>query len=738
MALVRVVFLWHMHQPFYKDLASGEYRLPWVRMHGLKDYFGMVKLLEEFPFAHQTFNLVPSLITQLQDYAAGTARDPFLDLVAKPAPDLTPSERLFALRYLFQANPVHMIRRYPRYAELWDRVCAEGSEGAERSFKAQDFTDLQVLSQVAWFDEYFLQEPEVAELVQKEREFTAEDQEFAVKVQQKFLARILPEYTVAAQRGSIEISTSPFYHPILPLLCDTSVGRASSPGLSLPQERFRRPEDAREQIQRALDLHERLFGARPRGMWPSEGSVSEETIHIGHELGLQWMATDEGVLGRSESAYFPRDVDGRLMPPDAARLYQVYRYEKAGRSMNLLFRDHIISDLIGFVYSGMEPARAAEHFIRSIKESTEALVSAGDNATVSVILDGENAWEHFPRSGREFLKRLYSAVGNDGFEMVTASEAVNREPGPGSLQSLVPGSWINANFNVWIGAPEDNRSWDYLKSARDFFDQNAASAPLAQKELAWEELLIAEGSDWNWWYGPEHHSANDGDFDELYRQHLSNVYRALDAAPPHYLAQPIFQAVPLRSPLIPQTSYIHPVIDGDNTRYFDWIGSAMLTADTRDSAMHGRQFILKALYAGIDEKRLYVRIDFEKLPAEDLAITVHLEYLSPEQSTPVIRQKLNAAISNGRLCEWNIVAAAPPEGLTFSEPKISLEKESIEVCLGKVFELSTCLGHFAAAHGGTIRLRAVLLRNELPVDLIPADGWFDLPVLAEEKMTEFA
>jgi len=285
MAQVRVVFLWHMHQPFYKDLVSGEYRLPWVRMHALKDYYGMVRLLQEFPQVRQTFNLVPSLMIQIQDYVAGSARDPFFDIAAKPARDLSAEERRFALQYLFQANREHMVRRYARYEELWQKAEEAGDEAGKR-FSAQDFTDLQVLSQIAWFDEFFLEEPEIAGLARKARNFTLEDQGFVCSVQSGLLARILPEYGKAAQRGSIEISASPFYHPILPLLCDSNAGRISSPGLALPHERFRHPEDAREQLQRALELHASVFGMRPLGVWPSEGSLSEEVLHIGHELGV--------------------------------------------------------------------------------------------------------------------------------------------------------------------------------------------------------------------------------------------------------------------------------------------------------------------------------------------------------------------------------------------------------------------------------------------------------------------
>jgi alpha-amylase/alpha-mannosidase (GH57 family) len=215
---LRVVILWHMHQPFYKDLVSGQYRLPWVRMHALKDYYGMVKLTEEFPGVHQTFNLVPSLLSQIEDYVSGAARDPFLDVAAKPAAELNQDERRFALEYLFHANPTQMIGRYPRYRELYEQYLGAGGnpERAEKLFVARDYTDLQVLSQLAWFDEFFLEQPEAAGLVKKARNYSLDDQRFVIARQREILSAVLPAYAAAAHRGTIEISASPFYHPILP------------------------------------------------------------------------------------------------------------------------------------------------------------------------------------------------------------------------------------------------------------------------------------------------------------------------------------------------------------------------------------------------------------------------------------------------------------------------------------------------------------------------------------------
>jgi alpha-amylase/alpha-mannosidase (GH57 family) len=767
MVKIRIAFLWHMHQPFYKDLVTGEYRLPWVRLHALKDYYGMVKLLEEFPAVHQTFNLVPSLIAQVEDYVKGQARDPFLEVASKPARSLTPEERRFALLYLFQANPVHMIARYPRYEELFNRFRGAGAnpERAWPRFDHQDFTDLQVLSQLAWFDEFFLEEPAVAALVRKGRDFSEDEQREALRMQRELMARMIPAYREAAQRGAIELSTSPFYHPILPLLCDTDIGATSSPGLKLPQRRFQHPEDAQTQLELGLALHERVFGIRPRGVWPSEGSVSEQVLKIAQDAGVDWLATDEGVLGRSLGWEFNRDAHGTLAPPSAELLYRIYRYEGGNRPLHLLFRDRALSDLIGFVYSGMPPKEAAENFLQKVRASVQPVVAQGIDAIVPVILDGENAWEYYPQSGREFLRRLYDAIQSDSqMQAVTVSEAIRDENLPelaaaGSvassrqnspetqtiappevkierrhfarLSSLVPGSWINANFNVWIGAPEDNRAWDYLSAARDYYANYGITASPEQRALAFEELLIAEGSDWNWWYGPEHHSANDRDFDELYRKHLSNVYLALGGRPPDYLAQPI-AALEVRPTVAPQTGYIHPRIGAPYERYFDWVGAALYSADQRAGTMHGKQFLLQSIRAGIDRQNLYGRLDFVSLPKEEFEVRVNLERVCPGHTGPATTLNLEVKVEEQAITRWKLHDPETQEVLAeLGQPGAD---STIRLALGRNFSFQLPLAQLQATHGCSVHLRFALWRDRLPLDALPLEGWMELRISSEEEL----
>jgi alpha-amylase/alpha-mannosidase (GH57 family) len=754
MAQLRVVVLWHQHQPYYKDLVTGQYRLPWTRLHGLKDYYGMVKLLDEFPQVHQTFNLVPSLVTQIQDYVSGDAQDPFLQVASKPAKDLTPRERRFALQYLFQANPVNVIGRYPRYHELWEKFRGAGDspEKAEKHFDAQELTDLQVLSQIGWFDEYFLEEKDIAELIRKGRNYSLEDQRFIIAIERELLGRVLPVHAEAAKKGLIEISMSAFYHPILPLVCDTQMGAVSSPGLPLPQNRYIHPEDAREQLVRGMDLHEKVFGLRPQGVWPSEGSVSEEVFTIAQQLGVQWMASDEGVLARTFGVNFSRDGYGHLDFDGAHRLYTIYRYENADSDtrMNLLFRDHSLSDLIGFVYSGMPPQDAANNLIHKIKESAKSVIESGQDAMVPIILDGENAWEYYPQSGREFLRRFYEGLQNDpGIEAVTVTEAIARHKNVSHLKSLVPGSWINANFNVWIGAPEDNRAWDYLYHARNFYEQAAPAATEKQRQLAFEEIMIAEGSDWNWWYGPEHHSANDRDFDELYRKHLSNVYQALGGTPPDYLAQPITGEL-ARPSFTPQTAYIHAEISGDMVRYFEWMGAARYTADQRSGAMHGKQFLMDEVLAGIDEQYVYGRLDFVgKVPEEKFDVVVNLESWAKHAAKPRRELRLGAEVDRGRMQSWNVTqgkskvladskdATGNPNNGTADGARVALLRNfEFRLPLAWLQAVPLEIEKVRGAKGSDLlavrlRLRFGLLQNQLPIDALPVEGWIDLELLAE-------
>jgi len=352
--MTTLCFLWHMHQPFYKDLWTGEYKLPWTRFHALKDYAGMVQILEEFPEIHQTFNLVPSMVYQIEEYAEGTASDPFLDCALARAEDLSEAQRNFVLKYFFQANVPRLIHRHGRYRELLEK-----KERNER-FTDQDFRDLQIWSQLVWFDEDVLsRDMELVELVRKGRGFSLEDQALMARQQRAALQRVLPVYREFAARGQIEISTTPFYHPILPLVCDSDIAAVPHPGVPLPP-RFRYPHDARVQLDRARTYIFDKLGVAPAGLWPSEGSVSDEALALAASCGFTWAASDNGVLARTLNRDGGADVT-----------YKAYVWQQEGHSMRMIFRDHYLSDLIGFEYSRMNAVDAAGHFLERIRHNAD-------------------------------------------------------------------------------------------------------------------------------------------------------------------------------------------------------------------------------------------------------------------------------------------------------------------------------------------------------------------------------
>jgi alpha-amylase/alpha-mannosidase (GH57 family) len=501
---ILVSFLWHMHQPFYKDLVRQSYVMPWAYLHGTKDYLGMPALLEDFPDVHQTFNLVPSLLLQLEEYGQGKAQDPSLELVFKPAEELTAEERSSVIERFFPVPTRTMLQPFPRYFELFER---RSDPSRHKSFTDQDIRDIQVWWTLVWMD----QDRRPEELVQKGRDFSEKDKEYLRKLVRKTIRDIIPQYRRMQDRGTIEVSTTPFYHPILPLLIDSRVDG------HVPVE-FHFPYDAREQLVRAQEFMRERFGKVPQGLWPSEGSVSNDVALLASSIGIQWMATDEGILAKS-------GID--LNWDNRKRLYRPY---KRG-AMTMFFRDRNLSDLIGFHYMHSPAAEGAADLVRRLKETP--------GAHVLIALDGENPWDYYPNSGRDFLRRLYEGIQKEpALKAVTLSEAMEQVPAE-KLDWLAPGSWANANFGIWIGHPEDHQAWQWIVRAREALMSRKGHVSPEKWSVAYEELLVAEGSDWMWWFGNDFSSDNDAIFDSLFRQHIGNIFHLIDLPVPEGLDEPI-------------------------------------------------------------------------------------------------------------------------------------------------------------------------------------------------------
>jgi alpha-amylase/alpha-mannosidase (GH57 family) len=616
--MTHVALLWHMHQPYYEDLATREHILPWVRLHALKDYYGMVAILREFPAVRMTFNLVPSLLVQLEAFAAGRARDRFLELSLKPADALTPEEVDFVLANFFHAQRQHMIDIYPRYGELLARrggtaATAADLRAAAARFTADDLRDLQVWHKLAWIDPLYLDhDARIRALVAKGRGFSEDDKATLRTVELELLNKVIPEYRHAVARGQIEISASPFYHPILPLLCDTDVYRRTHPDSRMPRERFKRPGDAALQLERASTYHERLFGRRPVGLWPSEGSVSDEMVPLVAAAGFRWMATDELILARTLGLTFSRDGRGHVEQPE--RLYKPYVVRAGGAQVACTFRDHVLSDLIGFTYSGWAAEAAAEDFVLRLVEAGDRYRArtGGQEAVIPIILDGENAWEHFEGGGRPFLRALYRRLsGHPRLKTVTMAEAC--AGADQELPGIFPGSWIDANFYIWIGHADDQKAWSQLADARAALDDAVRhEVDAGAVTEAREELLIAEGSDWFWWYGDDHSSAHDAEFDDLFRRYVRNAYRRLQIPIPDELFVSNISAAAAATVQTEPTTLLAPTLDGEETSYFEWLGAGTLEIRGVAGAMHQtdrRPAVISLAHFGFDHQRLFVRVD---------------------------------------------------------------------------------------------------------------------------------
>ena len=647
-----VALLWHMHQPYYEDLVTHEHILPWVRLHALKDYYGMVALLREFPDIKVTFNLVPSLLVQLEAFAANRARDRYLELSLTPVADLTAHDVEFILENFFHAQRQHMIDVYPRYAELLARRGGMAPTPADRRaaaarFSPDDLRDLQVWQKLAWIDPLYLDhDPRVRALVARGRGFSEDDKAVLREVELEILNKVIPEYRDAVARDQIEVAASPFYHPILPLVCDSDVYLRTHPDSRMPRQRFRHPEDAALQLDRAAAYHERLFGRRPVGLWPSEGSVSDAIVPLVEAAGFRWMATDEMILARTLGITFSRDGRGHVEQPE--RLYAPYRVRAGGASVACTFRDHVLSDLIGFTYSSWPAEAAAEDFVGRLVEAGDRYRdrTGGGEALIPIILDGENAWEHFEGGGRPFLRALYRRLsGHPDLRTVTMAEACQHGR-PAELSGIFPGSWIDANFYIWIGHPDDHKGWSQLADARAALDKAAkAGADPAAIAEAREELLIAEGSDWFWWYGDDHSSSHDLEFDDLFRRHVRNAYRRLRAPIPDELfVSNITSAVAPATQTEP-TALLSPSLDGEETSYFEWLGAGTLEVRDVAGAMHQterRPAIVSLISFGFDQRRLFVRVD-AATPVGDILADggeVSLKFFTPPGVRLSVRQSL--------------------------------------------------------------------------------------------------
>lgn len=711
MAPVRLALLWHMHQPLYREPETGEYLMPWVRLHATRAYYDMAWMLERHPGVRCTVNFTPVLLEQLDDYVNGVARDRLLDLTVRPSRDLDEDERQAVLRQFFMVNWETNIRPLPRYWELLHRrgrdLRSVDLPRVARAFTEQELTDLQVLFNLAWVGfGGFADDEGLRALRDKGQNFEQADLEYLVGAQKRLLAQVVPRWRALAERGQVELSSTPYHHPILPLVCDSDAARRALPGLQLPP-RFAHPEDARWHVREAMRSHARRFGAPPRGMWPAEGSVSPEALDILASEGVRWACSDEGVLLHS-------------LPPDATRLrslYRPWRFAAAGGDVAMLFRDRPLSDLIGFTYARAVAKEAVADFLARLQGIDDAWAREGlaGSPTVGVFLDGENAWEHYQGSGHDFLDAFYGAL--EDSEVVTTStvgEAAEAAEGP-AVERIHSGSWIEASYRIWIGHHEDRQGWTALGKARDAVAAAEAggAADPARLARARRHLYAAEGSDWFWWYGDDFTSEQLAEFDALFRGHVVQAALLAGAAPPAEALEPIKQAAaaptaaearPLREP----TLLLTPVVDGRETDFFEWQGSGLYRPGQPRGSMYGGAQAFASLRFAFDLEALHLRLDPAESPGRSAEVGNHLrvEILARERQVEVdLELRPDGVVRPGRA---------------------STGQEAGRAAFVDVLEVSIPFAALGLAPGDKVALAVHVLQSMVEVERLPRYGFVTL------------
>lgn len=548
---------WHMHQPDYRDLITGEYILPWTYLHAIKDYSDMAHHLEANVKARVTFNFVPILLDQLEDYVAqfetGVIKDPLLQMLGADSLDhLSPERCELIIESCFKSHHEKMLSPYVAYQRLYHlyQVASQGADDLNlQYFSGQYKADLLVWYHLAWMGESIKRSNRLVQsLISKGSHFNVKDRQALFKLVGEIIRNLIPRYKTLQQKGQIEISSTPHHHPILPLLLDFNSTLDAMPNADLPQTKKYSGGETRaiSHVQQAQASHQRRFGEKPVGMWPAEGSVSKQALLLLAKQGVKWAASGETVLTNSLMKSNPR----KTLISHHDYLYKPYKVSDGDDEIVCFFRDDRLSDKIGFEYAKMHSTDAVNDFIRDL-EQVRTSFQLHENPVVSVILDGENAWEYYPYNGHYFLTELYQALSNHpDIEMVTQSEILQAIENPskspykvfcGNLPEIAAGSWVYGTFSTWIGSKDKNRGWDLLCEAKLAYDQVVQSGALTaeQIKLCEDQLAVCEGSDWFWWLGDYNSAASISSFDNLYRRNLSNLYVLLKLPVPVSLSNPI-------------------------------------------------------------------------------------------------------------------------------------------------------------------------------------------------------
>jgi len=534
-----IVFYWHMHQPFYRKADTGRYHLPWVYLHAMKDYTDMAEILEQLPEAKAVINYVPSLTAQIEDYAkqlrdflngdSEQLNDPLLNALTHKTGNYSESEHTYLLQNCFRLNHERNLHRYPEYSRLWNLSEHAQAHDSIEYLGGYYYTDLVTWYHLGWLAETVRENHFVARrLIEKGCHFSYQDRRDLLTLIASLLNEIPATHRRLIEQGKIELTTTPYAHPIIPLMLDFKTAHETVADALLPQEPYPGGEArANEHIAMALESHEKCFGHRPQGVWPAEGAVSEATLKLLGKANFNWCATGESVLHHS--------LGYNLREQHPHELYQPWLVGEGDEQITCFFRDDRLSDLIGFEYSKWDSHDAIANFMHElaeIKHRTQGM----ENPIVPIIMDGENAWEHFHKNGVPFLVELYQTIAShDDYELTTFSEYLTQAPAQQVLPKLVAGSWVYGNLSTWIGDHAKTRAWELLIEAKKTYDQHIDGLSDELADAAKEQLRICEGSDWCWWFGDYNPSDAVRDFDDLYRQHLKKLYQLLACTSPESL-----------------------------------------------------------------------------------------------------------------------------------------------------------------------------------------------------------
>ncbi|MBQ7126461.1 hypothetical protein IJO12_05190 [bacterium] len=606
MKKVSLAIYWHMHQPTYE--IEGTYLMPWSRLHAVKDYLDMVLFLEKYPKLKLNIDIVPALLDTIIDYVNG-ANDIHSELTLTDTETMEYEEKAFVLNNFFTLKFETMLCKSENYCKLYEKRFANDNCNPDE-FSSQEISDLMALYNLAWIDTVHYEKfPKLKELWNKQYNYSLEDRIEIIDIHRQIMAEIIPTYKKYLDEGRIELTASSYYHAILPILIDMKYTLRSVPTRENLPSTLKMRDYAVFQVRKALNRIEELFNFRPKGFWSPELCVGPKTLQLLAKEGIEWTIADESTLSKSINFEFVRDFKGNLNDP--YHLLQVYQYNTKQKNIDVIFRDRSIPNLINFEYAELNSKAAAKDLYDKIKiVQNKLLVSPDDNHLLTIAMDGENCWENYENDGNDFLNNFYEAIENDdSIDTVLISNYISSAKNKKALSKITVSNGVDNDFHYWIGDEIKNKAWKYIKEAKEALEQSYENeCSVESMDFAKRELMIAQGSDWFWWYGEPNNSGQDFVFDYMFREHLKGVYIALNMDVPNYLDESLITRIniPFKRP----SCNISPKMDGLFFSENDWYNSGVI--QLLDGPVHRENKTVEKINFGCDNNNMYFRLYINK------------------------------------------------------------------------------------------------------------------------------